>query len=78
MSDHKLLKFTRYAKSLKTVPRYVRKRCFKMVDDKKFKEKLSQCNIETIIIACIGTTLYDCVLLFENSFGWVSGEGGGV
>ena len=33
---------------MKSVPRYVRKRCFKMFDGKEFKEKLSQCDIETI------------------------------
>ena len=38
MSDHKLLKFTRYAKSLKVSPRFIRKRCFKNFDDKSFKK----------------------------------------
>ena len=40
MSDHKLIKFVRFAKSLKMSPRYVRKRSFKDFDPNLFKEKI--------------------------------------
>ena len=37
MSDHKLIKFTRFSKSFKTKPRFIRKRMFKNFDNEKFK-----------------------------------------
>ena len=48
MSDHKLLKVTRFAKSLKLNPRFVRKRMFKNFDDAKFREKLSQSDLDEV------------------------------
>ena len=48
MSDHKLLKFTRYAKSLKVSPRFIRKRCFKNFDDKKFRKRLIESNLDDV------------------------------
>ena len=41
-SDHKLLKFTRYAKSATRGVRYVRKRCFKNFEPEKFLEKVKK------------------------------------
>jgi hypothetical protein len=40
MSDHKLLKVTRFSKSFKQNPRFKRKRMMKNFDEKKFREKL--------------------------------------
>ena len=48
MSDHKLLKVTRFAKSLKVNPRFVRKRMFKNFDDAKFREKLSESDLDEV------------------------------
>ena len=36
LSDHKLIKVSRYSKTLKNYPRYVRKRCFKNFNKKEF------------------------------------------
>ena len=41
-SDHKLIKITRFAKSVQTSVRYVRKRVFKNFDDDKFKQAIQQ------------------------------------
>ena len=41
MSDHKLIKVTRFTKSLKEAPRFVKKRSFKHFNDEHFKEKLT-------------------------------------
>ena len=49
MSDHKLLKVTRFAKSFKANPRYVRKRIFKNFDDVKFREKLAGSDLEEVL-----------------------------
>ena len=49
LSDHKMLKVVRYAKSFKHLPRYVRKRIFKDFDDNVFIEKLSNSNFEKIL-----------------------------
>ena len=49
MSDHKLLKFTRFSKSFKQTPRYVRKRVFKDFDDKIFKQKVADCGLDDIL-----------------------------
>ena len=51
MSDHKLIKFTRFTKSLKQNPRYVRKRMFKNFDEEIFKQKLSETNLDEVL-AC--------------------------
>ena len=50
MSDHKLLKFTRFTKSFKQAPRFVKKRTFKNFDDNIFKERLSGCGLEAILL----------------------------
>ena len=42
MSDHKIVKISRYTKSLKNNPRYVRKRCFKNFNANVFKQKVSE------------------------------------
>ena len=41
-SDHKLLKFTRFSKSITRSVKYVRKRCFKNFKPEKFIEKVRQ------------------------------------
>ena len=41
-SDHKLIKITRFAKSVQRSVRYVRKRVFKNFDDDKFKQAIQQ------------------------------------
>ena len=51
MSDHKLLKFSRFSKSFKQNLRFVRKRMFKNFDDEKFKQELAQSQLEEIL-AC--------------------------
>ena len=48
-SDHKLLKFVRFAKSLKLLPRYIRKRSFKDFDVLKFKENIDVCGLEDVL-----------------------------
>ena len=50
MSDHKLLKFTRFTKSLKQSPRYVRKRTFQNFDEELFKQNVAECGLEEILI----------------------------
>ena len=49
MSDHKLLKVTRYSKSFKILPRYVKKRSFKDFNKEAFKIKLGESNLEEIL-----------------------------
>jgi hypothetical protein len=49
MSDHKLLKVTRFSKSFKQSPRYVRRRMFKNFDDYIFRQQLSESNLEEIL-----------------------------
>ena len=49
MSDHKLLKVTRFSKSFKQSPRYVRRRMFKNFDDDVFRQQLSESNLEEIL-----------------------------
>ena len=41
-SDHKLLKFTRYTRSLTRNVKYVRKRCFKNFESDKFLDKVRE------------------------------------
>ena len=41
-SDHKLIKVTRYSKSLKRNPRYVRKRCYKQFNAEDFCQAVQQ------------------------------------
>ena len=48
LSDHKMLKVTRYSKSFKHLPRYVRKRVFKDFDENLFIEKISDCGFDKI------------------------------
>jgi hypothetical protein len=49
MSDHKLLKVTRFTKSFKQAPRFVRKRTFKNFNDDLFKERVGECGLEEIL-----------------------------
>ena len=49
MSDHKLIKFTRFAKNFKQNPRFVRKRCFKKFNGELFREQLGVCGIEEVL-----------------------------
>ena len=49
-SDHKMIKVTRYTKSFKQLPRYVRKRSFKNFDEESFHQQLSVCNLEDILM----------------------------
>ena len=48
MSDHKLLKCTRFSKSFRPRPRLTRKRMFKNFDPIIFKQKLADSNLEEI------------------------------
>ena len=48
MSDHKLIKVTRFSKSLKLSARFVRKRCFKNFDGDEFRSRLEISNLEEI------------------------------
>ena len=41
-SDHRLIKVTRFAKSIKRNARYVRKRCYKGFDEEKFKDEVAK------------------------------------
>ena len=54
MSDHKLIKITRYTKSFKQLPRYVRKRSFKEFNEEVFHQKLAECNLAEVL-ACTDT-----------------------
>ena len=47
-SDHKLLKVTRFTKSFKHLPRYVRKRIFGEFKEDQFKQKISECELGEI------------------------------
>ena len=49
MSDHKLIKVTRFARSFRQNPRYIRKRIFKDFNDKKFQQKLEESNLDEIL-----------------------------
>ena len=49
MSDHKLIKFTRFSKSFKQKPRFIRKRMFKNFDDDQFRQELAGCQLEEIL-----------------------------
>ena len=49
-SDHKMLKVTRFSKSFKQLPRYVKKRVFKDFCPKVFIKKLSEANIEEVLL----------------------------
>jgi hypothetical protein len=49
MSDHKLLKVTRFSKSFKQAPRFVKKRTFKNFNDELFKERVGGCGLEQIL-----------------------------
>ena len=41
-SDHKLIQGTRFAKGLKTTPRYTTKRCYKSFDENQFIREVNQ------------------------------------
>ena len=49
MSDNKLLKCQRFAKSLKQHQRYVKKRSFKNFKKAEFKQKLNQINLDEVL-----------------------------
>ena len=49
LSDHKLIKVTRFARSFRQNPRYIRKRVFKNFDEKAFQTKLEQSNLDEIV-----------------------------
>ena len=42
VSYHKLIKIQRFSKTLKSSPRYVRKKCFKNFNKDEFKMKVGQ------------------------------------
>ena len=48
VSDHKLLKVTRFSKSFKQLPRFVKKRTFKNFDEELFKDRIRVCGFEEI------------------------------
>ena len=54
MSDHKLLKVTRFSKSFKQNCRFVKKRMFKNFDQELFKQRVSDSRLEEIL-ACNDT-----------------------
>ena len=49
MSDHKLLKVTRFSKSFKQNPGFIRRIMMKHFNDRKFREKLQNSMIEDIL-----------------------------
>ena len=49
MSDHKLIKFTRFSKSFKQNPRFVKKRCFKNFNAQEFRHKLAESNLDEVL-----------------------------
>ena len=49
MSDHKLLKVTRFSKSFKQCPRFIRKRMMKNFDGKDFRSRLQNSNLDEIL-----------------------------
>ena len=50
MSDHKMIKFTRFSKSFKQNPRFVRKRCFKNFDGQQFRDQLLASGLEDVLL----------------------------
>ena len=48
-SDHKLLKVVRFTRSLKHLPRYVKKRSFKGFDETAFKNSIKECGLEEVL-----------------------------
>ena len=48
LSDHKLLKVTRYSQSFKQLPRYIRKRVFENFNTDLFLQLLEKSNINDI------------------------------
>ena len=49
ISDHKLVKFTRFSKSFRPRPRFIRKRMFKNFDSTKYKEALAASYLEEVL-----------------------------
>ena len=49
ISDHKLVKFTRFSKSFRPRPRFIRKRMFKNFDSTKYKEALAASDLEEVL-----------------------------
>ena len=62
MSDHKLLKVTRFTKSFKQHPRYVRKRMFKNFDEDMFKEMLGESHLDDILAATDANSAADLLV----------------
>ena len=58
VSDHKLLKFTRFSKSFRPRPRFIRKRMYKDFDADKYIESLAASNLEEVL---------DCIDVNEAS-----------
>ena len=48
-SDHKLIKVTRFSKSFKHLPRYVRKRIFGKFNEDQFKQRINECKLDEIL-----------------------------
>ena len=49
LSDHKLIKVTRFSKTFRQNPRYIKKRIFKDFDDEVFKNNLEATNLAEIM-----------------------------
>ena len=50
MSDHKLVKFSRCAKSFKQNSGFVRKRCYKNFDPQQFRDQLGGSQLEDVLL----------------------------
>ena len=63
LSDHKLIKVTRFSRSFRQNPRYIKKRVFKDFDDDLFKEKINSSNLDDILSCTdvnVATELLTC------------------
>ena len=49
MSDHKMIKFTRFSKSFKQSARFVTKRMLKNFDDESFKQELADTDLDEVL-----------------------------
>ena len=49
LSDHKLVKVTRFSRTFRQNPRYIKKRIFKEFDGEKFKNDLEKTNLDEIL-----------------------------
>ena len=71
LSDHKLIKVTRFAKSFRQNPRYIRKRSFKNFDKDSFIENLESSDLEEVL-AC--SDVNDATELFVDKISRVLDE----